>query len=149
MQLCYKTDAYLCYRVFGEEAGAIMRQTAEEEGSYISFLRLEHIDRLDICSFAVRVSEEKQYHVMVRGEWEGTAAGSGGSFVEYRAVVWDEKKEKFVWYPSFPEQAGDLELNEKRVIDSYMLGVPYEKISCHTVFIQCGSPVISFGINLL
>lgn len=161
--------------LFGEEAGEIMRRTAEEEGSYISFLRLERIGGLDTCSFAVRASEKEQYHVMVRGEWEDTeipfqhlvipstgcykdsygelsgygilqadinfdgrqdllieegyTSGSGGSFVDYRAVVWNEKKGEFVWYPSFPEMASDLELNEKRVIKSYMIGVPYEAIS--------------------
>ena len=164
--------------LFGEEAGAIMRQTAEEEDSYVSFLRLEHIDGLDICSFAVRVSEKEQYHVMVRGEWEDTevpfqhlvipstgcdkffastlhgefygysimqadinfdgrqdllikegyTGGTGGSWGEYRAVVWEEEKREFAWYPSFPEMASDLELNEKRVIKSYRSGVSYEVV---------------------
>ena len=160
--------------LFGEEAGAIMRQTAEEEGSYVSFLRLERIDGLDICSFAVRVSEEEQYHVMVRGEWEDTEvpfqhlvipstgyskfflsefsgynilqadinfdgkedllieeggnSGTGGSFRHYRAVVWDEKKGEFAWYPSFPKEASDLELNEKRVIKHYRSGTSYEVV---------------------
>ena len=63
------SDALLPFLdLFGEEAGAIMRQAAEEEDSYVSFLRLERIDGLDICSFAIRVSEKEQYHVMVRGE---------------------------------------------------------------------------------
>lgn len=177
------SDALLPFLdLFGEEGGKIMRQTAREEDSYVSFLRLERIGGLDICSFAVRVSEEKQYHVMVRGEWEDTeipfqhliipstgchkvhghsygelsgygilqadinfdgrqdllieegySGGSGGSFVDYRAVVWDEKKGEFAWYPSFPEMASDLELNEKRAIKSYMNGVPYEVISEYSV----------------
>lgn len=182
-QWAENSDALLPFLdLFGEKAGAIMRRTAEEEDSYVSFLRLERIDGLDVCSFAVRVSEEEQYHVMVRGEWEDTeipfqhllipstgchkfdghsygelsgygilqadinfddrqdllikegySSGSGGSFVDYRAVVWDEEKGEFVWYPSFPEQASDLELNEKRAIDSYMLGVPYEVISEYSI----------------
>ena len=53
--------------------------------------------------------------------------------MDYRAVAWDEKKGEFVWYPSFPEMASDLELNEKRAIDSYMLGVPYEVISEYSI----------------
>lgn len=160
--------------LFGEEAGAIMRQAAEEEDSYVSFLRLEHIDGLDVCSFAVRVSEKEQYHVMVRGEWEDTEvpfqhlvipstgyskfflsefsdynilqadinfdgkedllieeggnSGTGGSFRHYRAVVWDEEQGEFAWYPSFPKEASDLELNAKRVINHYRSGVSYEVV---------------------
>lgn len=182
-QWAQDSDALLPFLdLFGEEVGAIMRQTAEAEDSYVSFLRLERIDGLDICSFAVRVNEEEQYHVMVRGEWEdveipfqhlvipstgchkfdghfygelsgygilqadinfdgrqdlliqeGYTSGSGGSFVDYRAVVWDEEKGEFVWYPSFPEMASDLELNEKRVIKSYMIGVPYQVISEYSI----------------
>lgn len=49
-----------------------MRRTAEEEDSYISFLRLERVGGLDICTFAVRASEKEQYHVLVTGEWEDT-----------------------------------------------------------------------------
>ena len=60
--------------LFGEEAGVIMRRTSEEEDSYISFLRLERVGGLDICTYAVRASEEEQYHVMMTGEWEETEA---------------------------------------------------------------------------
>ena len=171
------SDALLPFLdLFGEEAGAIMRQTAEEEDSYVSFLRLERIDGLDICSFAVRSSENEQYHVMVQGEWEDTEVpfqhlvipstgiskhvlyssefsgynilqadinfdgkqdllieegghgGTGGSFADYRGVVWDEKKGEFVWYPSFPETASDLKLNERRVIKHYRSGTSYEVV---------------------
>lgn len=67
------SDALLpFFDLFGEEAGAIMRRTAEEEDSYISFLRLERVGGLDICTFAVRASEKEQYHVLVTGEWEDT-----------------------------------------------------------------------------
>ena len=67
------SDALLPFiDLFGEEAGAIMRRTAEEEDSYISFLRLERVGGLDICTFAVRASEQEQYHVMMMGEWEET-----------------------------------------------------------------------------
>ena len=172
------SDALLPFLdLFSEEAGAIMRRIAEEEGSYVSFLRLERIDGLDICSFAVQVSEKEQYHVMVQGEWEDTEVpfqhlvipttgyskydspfygefngysimqvdinfdgkedllieegghgGTGGDFRDYRAVVWEEKKGEFAWYPSFPETASDLKLNEKRVIKSYRIGASYEVV---------------------
>lgn len=67
------SDALLPFiDLFGEEAGAIMRRTAEEEDSYISFLRLERVGGLDICTFAVRASEKEQYHVLMTGKWEDT-----------------------------------------------------------------------------
>ena len=172
------SDALLPFLdLFGEEAGEIMRQTAEEEDSYVSFLRLERIDGLDICSFAVRASEKEQYHVMVQGEWEDTEVpfqhlvipstghnkydslfygefdgysimqadinfdgrqdllieegdhgGTGGSFMDYRVAAWDEKKGEFAWYPSFPDMASDLKLNEERVIKSYRIGASYEAV---------------------
>ena len=59
---------------------------------------------------------------------EGGHGGTGGSFKDYRVVVWDEKKGEFAWYPSFPETASDLELNEKRVIKHYRSGVSYEVV---------------------
>lgn len=164
--------------LFGEEAGAIMRRTAEEEDSYVSFLRLERIDGLDICSFAVRVSEEEQYHVMVRGEWEdteisfqhmvipstgchkvhghsygelsgygilqvdlnfdgekdlliheGSSWGSGGTWDNYRAAVWDKTAEEFIYYSSFPEQLVYLDFENERVIDYYRSEISCKGIS--------------------
>ena len=157
--------------LFGEEAGAIMTQTAEGEDSYISFLRLEHVGGLDICTFAVRASEQEQYHVLVTGEWEDTeiefqhlvvpatgsvgysvlncgisqvdinydgqddllikegfSGGSGGTFGVYRAVVWDDTAEEFIWYPSFPTHLVYLEFNEKRMITRYRLGASHEAV---------------------
>ena len=58
--------------LFGEEAEAIMKQAAEEEDSYISFVRLEHVDGLDICTFEVRADRRKQYHLLITGEREDT-----------------------------------------------------------------------------
>ena len=68
-----KSDALLPFLdLFGEEGSAIMEQAAKEENSYVSFIRLERVGGLDICTFAVRVSEEEQYHLMFAGEWEET-----------------------------------------------------------------------------
>lgn len=155
--------------LFGEETGAIMRQTAEDEDSYISFLRLEHVGGLDICTFAVRASEREQYHVLVTGEWEDTgigfqhlvvpatgdpgvlncgisqvdinydgqddllinegfSGGSGGSWGVYRALVWEDTAEEFVWYPSFPTHLVCLEFNEKRMITRYRMGAGHEAV---------------------
>ena len=169
------------FDLFGEEAGEIMRQEAEKESSSVNFIRLERVDRLDICSFAVRGSEREQYHVIVKGQWEGReipfqhlvipstgiptdhsylsefnsyridradinfdghvdlliqegfSSGSGGSWRDYRAVVWDEDDEEFVWYPSFPRQVSSLELTEKRVIDRYQVGAGYEVVCEYSV----------------
>lgn len=169
-----ESDALLPFLdLFGEEAGAIMRQTAEEEDSYVSFLRLERIGGLDICTFAIRASEEEKFHVMMTGEWEnteiesqhlvipttgilgfsqtyahcdfsqvdinfdgkedlliyeGASGGSGGSWGDYRAVVWDDDAEEFVWYPSFPMQLVRLEFNEKRMISHYRVGYAHEVV---------------------
>ena len=60
------------FDLFGEKSFALMEQAAKEEDSYISFIRLERVDGLDICTFAVRASEEEQYHLMLAGEWEDT-----------------------------------------------------------------------------
>ena len=164
--------------LFGEEAGAIMRQTAEAENSYVSFLKLEHVGELDICTFAVRASEEEQYHVMMTGEWENTkiefqhvvipttdatgfgqpylkcdfsqvdinfdgredlliyegfSGGSGGSWGNYRAMVWNDAAEEFVWYPSFPMQLVFLEFNEQRMISRYRLGASHEAVCEYSV----------------
>ena len=164
------------FDLFGEETSEIMRQAAVKEDSCVNFIRLERVDGLDICSFAVRGSEREQYHVMVKGEWkdweipfqhlvipstgiptdhsylsefnsyridrddinfdghedllirEGFSSGSGGSWGDYRAVVWDEDAEEFVWFPSFPRQVSSLELTEKRVIDRYQVGAGYEVV---------------------
>ena len=169
-----KSDALLPFlNLFGEEGAALMEQAAKEEDSYISFIRLERVDGLDICTFAVRASEEEQYHLLLRGEWEDTevsfdhllipatdtykpwgmfrnyeisqadinfdgkedlliregfAGGSGGSYEEYRAIVWKENKKEFVWYPFFPEKLVFLEFNEQRMIHRYRLGAGYEVV---------------------
>lgn len=172
-----KSNALLAFLdLFGEEGAALMEQAAKEEDSYISFIRLERVDGLDICTFAVRTSEEEQYHLMLAGEWEetevsfthllipvadtnkyetwfgfycdynisqadvnfdgkedlliheGFAGGAGGSYEEFRAVVWEENKKEFVWYPSFPERLDFLEFNEQRMINSYRLGAGYEVV---------------------
>ena len=164
--------------LFGEEGGALMEQAAKEEDSYISFIRLERVGGLDICTFAVRVSEEEQYHLLLRGEWEetevsfthllipvvdaykygtlfgsynisqvdvnfdgkedlliqeGYSGGSGGSFEDYRAVVWEEGTREFVWYPSFPEMLVFLEFNEQRMIFRYRGGAGYEGVCEYSV----------------
>ena len=169
-----KSDALLPFLdFFGKEGVALMEQAAKEEDSYVSFIRLERVDGLDICTFAVNASEKEQYHLMFVGEWEetevpfqyllipatdtykygvlfgrynisqvdinydgkedlliheGVSSGSGGTCGDYRAVVWEEDKKEFVWYPSFPEMLVFLEFNERRMIDRYRSGLSYEAV---------------------
>lgn len=44
---------------------------------------------------------------------EGFSGGSGGSWNNYRAIVWDRKSGQFVYYPSFPEQLAFLEFDRQ------------------------------------
>ena len=44
---------------------------------------------------------------------EGFSSGSGGSWDNYRAIVWDRKSGQFVYYPSFPEQLAFLEFDRQ------------------------------------
>lgn len=65
---------------------------------------------------------------------ESFSSGSGGnSGTNYRALVWEEETEAFVWYPSFPAQADYLEFNEKRIIDRYTLGASHEAVCEYSV----------------
>ena len=59
---------------------------------------------------------------------DGSHSGTGGSWRHYRAVVWEEEKGEFAWYPSFPEMLSYLILNDKRVIEHYRSGVSYEVV---------------------
>ena len=59
---------------------------------------------------------------------EGVSSGSGGTCGDYRAVVWEEDKKEFVWYPSFPEMLVFLEFNERKMIDRYRSGSSYEAV---------------------
>ena len=45
---------------------------------------------------------------------EGYSSGSGGSWSNYRAVVWREETGEFEYYPSFPEQLVCLEFDRQR-----------------------------------
>lgn len=53
---------------------------------------------------------------------EGHSGGSGGSFDNYRAIVWNEEAGQFAYYPSFPEQLTTLEFYRQRVITNGQLG---------------------------
>lgn len=57
---------------------------------------------------------------------EGYSGGSGGSWNNYRAVIWNDEKGLFEFYPSFPEQLVSLEFDRQRVVTRYRLGFAYE-----------------------
>lgn len=64
---------------------------------------------------------------------EGYSSGSGGSWGNYRAVVWNQESEQFQYYPSFPEQLVFLEFDRHRVISRGQLGVGYQFVTVYGV----------------
>lgn len=64
---------------------------------------------------------------------EGSSGGTGGHWGNYRATVWEEEKGQFVWFPSLPEQITSLELDSRRVVHYYRLGLPYEVVEIYEV----------------
>ena len=64
---------------------------------------------------------------------EGYSGGSGGSWSNYRAIVWREQEGRFALYSSFPEQVSFLELDRQRVIDRGSGGWAYEYVTVYGV----------------
>lgn len=64
---------------------------------------------------------------------EGYSGGSGGSWGNYRAIVWDQGSEQFLYYPSFPEQLAFLEFDRQRVISRGQAGVGYQYVTVYGV----------------
>ena len=64
---------------------------------------------------------------------EGYSYGSGGSWSNYRAIVWDKESEQFLYYPSFPEQLAFLEFDRQRVISRGQMGVGYQYVTVYGV----------------
>ena len=78
------------------------------------------------CNFSqVDINFDGQQDLLI---YEGFLGGSGGSWGDYRSVVWDDATEEFVWYPSFPVQLVYLEFNEQRMISRYRLGAGHEAV---------------------
>ena len=59
---------------------------------------------------------------------EGYSGGSGGSWTNYRGIIWKDDLGKFVWYESFPSQVSHFLLSEQRMIDHYNLGASKEYV---------------------
>lgn len=80
---------------------------------------------------------------------EGGSSGSGGSWSNYRGVIWDG--EEFTWYSSFPEQLNFMEFWRKRLIASGQCGAPEQWVEVYEMV--DGEYVLSkelryiFGVN--
>ncbi len=57
--------------LFGEEGGRIVEAVLEKEESFLAFIRLEQIEGLECCTFAVHGKEDEEHHLLLRGQWEG------------------------------------------------------------------------------
>lgn len=59
---------------------------------------------------------------------EGFSGGSGGSWSNYRALVWKENEVQFAYFPSFPAQVYKLEFDRQRIVDRLRLGAGEEYV---------------------
>lgn len=59
---------------------------------------------------------------------EGYSGGSGGSWTNYRGIIWKEESGEFIWYDSFPAYVTYTEFIKQRMIESYRLGAPEEHV---------------------
>lgn len=57
--------------LFGEEGARIVEEVLEKEESFLAFIRLEQIEGLECCTFAVHGKEDEEHHLLLRGQWEG------------------------------------------------------------------------------
>ena len=64
---------------------------------------------------------------------EGLSGGSGGSWSNYRAFVWQDETGQFVDFPSFPEQVSSLELDRQRIISHGRSGCDNESVIVYEV----------------
>lgn len=64
---------------------------------------------------------------------EGSSGGSGGSWGNYRALVWKEAAGQFAIFSSFPEQVSSLEFDRQRLVDSWCMGTSYECVDIYSV----------------
>lgn len=64
---------------------------------------------------------------------EGSSGGSGGSWSNYRALVWKEDSGQFAYFPSFPEQVHRLEFDRQRIIFRGRNGVSHEYIIVYEI----------------
>lgn len=59
---------------------------------------------------------------------EGHSGGSGGSWSNYRALVWEENEGQFAYFPSFPAQVYKLEFDRQRIVYRWRVGAGKEYV---------------------
>lgn len=64
---------------------------------------------------------------------EGFSGGSGGSWQNYRAYVWEADTGQFAYFPSFPEQISFLELDRQRIVNHGRSGYADEYVVVYEI----------------
>ena len=64
---------------------------------------------------------------------EGYSGGTGGSWTNYRGIIWKEDSGEFIWYESFPPRVTSAEYLRQRMIKYYRLGAPEERVTEYKV----------------
>lgn len=63
----------------------------------------------------------------------GYSGGSGGSWQNNRAIVWNPQNKTFEYFPSFPVQILKMELDRKRLVSRGRLGIKYEYVEIYEI----------------
>lgn len=85
-----------------------------------SHFRIEHVD----------IDFDGKQDLLIH---EGFSGGSGGSWSNYRALVWRDTPGQFAYYPSFPSSAYKLEFDRERIVDRFRMGAGEEYIVIYEV----------------
>lgn len=64
---------------------------------------------------------------------EGGSGGSGGSWSNYRALVWNDTTGQFERFSSFPAQVFQLQFDRHRIINRWRNGVSYECLEVYEI----------------
>lgn len=96
--------------------------------TYVSYSIGAHFGTYDIENVDIDFDGKKDLLIH-----EGYSSGSGGSWGNYHAIVWNEVSGQFEYFPSFPEQVSSLELDRRRVIVVSNMGAFYETVTVYGV----------------
>lgn len=64
---------------------------------------------------------------------EGYSGGTGGSWDNYRALVWRENAGRFAYFPSFPSSVYKLEFDRERIVDRWRNGASKEYVFIYEI----------------
>lgn len=64
---------------------------------------------------------------------EGYSGGTGGSWNNYRALVWWENAGQFAYFPSFPSSVYKLEFDRERIVDRWRNGASKEYVFIYEI----------------